>query len=682
MIGQTLSHFEITGKLGEGGMGIVYQAHDSVLDRDVAIKVLPEGLANDPDRLARLRREAKVLASLNHPNIAAIYSFETASPTGGTKERIPGGEVEPVAFLVMELVDGETASDLIAKGPIPVERSLEMAHQVCRALEAAHECGIVHRDLKPANIKIDASGRVKVLDFGLAKALASIESGADEDIVASASPTLTADMTEQGAVLGTAAYMSPEQAVGNAVDKRSDIWSFGCLLYEMLTGERAFRAPTNAETLASILKDAPNLDRLPNSADGAIAYLLKRCLQKDPLQRMRDIGEARILLEELRSGSVSFPTQRLSERSRALIWVPWLVAVAVVLVATFAFLKQDAIETSIQPGVKKLAIPLPDEAPFLPVERSALAISPDGSRVVFVGGSKSDFRLYSRDLAKSEVVALEQTRGGESPVFSPDGAWITFASNVSLRNIPVTGGSAQDLTFAPPVTRGFEWHGDKAILMTPNKASGLFEISLNDRTFKELTRRGNELLSGHCWPQLLPGGTQVLAASLPANVTSWDGAVILLLDLGAGTSRKLIEGGSFPRYVPTGHIVFARDGSLLANPFDISTGRLLGSSTVVVPDLLTDPTSGVAHFAFSNDGTLVYARGSSRPSSMRDLVWVDRNGIKERITSESKAYAYPRLSPSGEQVLMTIEGATDNVWTFDLDRGVLQRVTISGRQMT
>jgi len=682
MIGQTLSHFEITAKLGEGGMGVVYQAHDSVLDRDVAIKVLPERLAKNPERLTRLQREARVLASLNHPNIAAVYSFETAKPQGDTKEQFASATIDPVAFLVMELVDGETGSELIAKGPIPVERSLEIALEVCRGLEAAHESDVVHRDLKPANLKIDASDRVKILDFGLAKALASADSGLDEVAIASASPTLTADMTEEGAVLGTAAYMSPEQAVGGPLDKRSDIWSFGCLLYEMLTGEQAFRGPTNAETLASILRAEPDLERLPNSMSPAIAHLLERCLQKDPLRRMRDIGEARILLEDVRSGTVPFPSHESSEGKRAATWLPWLVAAAAVLVATIAFLRPGDVETPSPTGVKRLSISLPAQAPFLPIERSALAISPDGSQIVFVGGSKSDFRLYSRDLTESEVVALEQTQGGESPIFSPDGAWITFASTVSLRKLPVTGGSAQDLSFAPPVTRGFEWLDDNAILMSPNKASGLFEISLDDRKIKELTRRGSELLSGHCWPQLLPGGTQALAASLPANVSSWDGAVILLLDLESGTSRKLIEGGSFPRYVPSGHIVFARDGSLFANPFDISTGRLLGSSTVVIPDLLTDPTSGVAHFAFSNDGTLVYAHGGSRPSSMRDLVWVDRNGIEERISSEPRAYAYPRLSTSGEQVLMTIEGATDNVWTFDLGRGVLQRVTIVGRQMT
>ena len=445
MIGETLGHYRIVDKIGEGGMGVVYRAHDERLDRDVAIKVLPEAVAEDIQRLARFEREAKLLASLSHQNVATLHGLE---------------EHEGQRFLVMELAEGETLAERIKKGPIPVDDALEYARQIAEGLEAAHEQGIIHRDLKPANVMVSAEGKVKVLDFGLAKAFDPEASRPMSPESLAESPTLTADLTRGGVLLGSAPYMSPEQARGKPVDKRADIWAFGVILFEMLIGTRLFDGKTTSDILAAVLRAEPDWSKLPAQTPRPVGRLLRRCLDRDPRERLHDIADARLEIEEAITGPDWASTEQAGQpeptfRDRVRAAWPMLLATAVVgaLLAGGATWKFSEVRSTIPGPSMRLALNLPpgvtmsvsvvgDDGPWL-------AISPDGRSLVFVGGGEGRSQLYRRDLEQFDAIPMPGTEGGFHPFFSPDGGWVGFFADGKLKKIPLAGGPPQIIAEAP-----------------------------------------------------------------------------------------------------------------------------------------------------------------------------------------------------------------------------------------
>ncbi|MDA2930045.1 protein kinase [Acidobacteria bacterium AH-259-O06] len=674
MVGETISHYHIFEKLGEGGMGEVYRAEDTKLKREVAIKVLPQQFTQDPQRLARFAREAQLLASLNHPNIAAIYGLE---------------EADGVRFLVLELVEGVTLAERVAKGPLPVEEALEVCCQIAEGVEAAHEKGVIHRDLKPANVKITPEGQVKVLDFGLAKAFQRETPVAD----ISHSPTLTEEMTRSGVILGTAGYMSPEQARGKPVDKRTDIWAFGCVVYEMLSGKRTFEGEMVSDMMAVILRTEPDWDALPKKTPWKVRDLLRRCLQKDPLSRLRDIGDARIEIGEALtepsedSAMVKLVPGGLSQRV-----VSWSVAAAFALGAIVAGLTVWRITRPAPlPAAppKHLAITLPPTAPMeIETWRPALAISPDGNRLVYVANRGGKRQLYLRQMDDQEALPIPGTEDGYSPFFSPDGESIGFFAGWELKKVSLSGGPPVTLRGVPPVTRGATWGPDDTIIFTSNPNGGFARISaiggpLPNDAFSDapIRERGEQLLTSadreqgeysHRWPEFLPGGKAVLFTVDTGG--SFDNASIAVLSLESGDTKVLFPGGTNARYSPTGHIVFAQAGSLLAVPFDLERLEVTGPSVSILDGVMMEP-GGAAHFTLSRDGSLVYVPGGLLVPD-RKLVWVDRLGNVEPLLAEPKGYMTPSVSPDGQHVAVTIrEGSNYDIWVVEVRRGTLNPLT-------
>jgi Tol biopolymer transport system component len=649
--GSRLGPYEILSPLGAGGMGEVYRARDTTLNREVALKVLPDAFNLDPDRLARFKREAQVLASLNHPNIAAIYGFEAS------------GHVQA---LVLELVDGPTLADRIAQGPIPLDDALPIARQIAEALEAAHEQGIIHRDLKPANIKLRPDGAVKVLDFGLAKALESAP-GMRSDVTAS--PTVTTPaMTGMGVMLGTAAYMSPEQAKARSADKRSDLWAFGCVLYEMLTGKRAFEGEDVTDTLAAILRGEPDWTALPAKVPAAIRTLLRRCLEKDRKARIADISAALFVVNEPTILTLS------ASVSPAAPTVPWMTAWS--RVAAFAAVAVGAgavvgavVWFATRPAARRVtrfSITASGRA-ALTISGNAwdLAITPDGSRVVYSGNNGT--QLFVRALDTLEPVAIATGDTLRGPFVSPDGQWVGFADNRTLQKVAISGGPAIPLASLDGVLMGATWLPDDTIVFaTGRSASGLQRISANGGTPAALTRpdfaRGE---ADHLWPEALPGGRAVLF-TITAQTGSLDAAVIAVLDLRTHSSTTLLRGGSHAHYVASGHLVYTAAGTLRAMLFDLSHLGVRGLAVPVVPRLVTS-NSGAADFGVASDGTLVYVDAPSGGTG-RTLVWVDRTGKEEPIGAPARAYAQPRVSPDGKRVALYIADQQLDIWIWDLQR--------------
>jgi serine/threonine-protein kinase len=669
VIDSTISHYRITDKIGEGGMGEVYRAHDERLDRDVAIKVLPEEVAQDEARLARFEREAKLLASLNHTNIATLYGLE---------------EQEGQRFLVMELAEGETLAQRIKKGPIPVDDALPIALQIAEGLEAAHEQGIIHRDLKPANMMLSPEGLIKILDFGLAKAWAPEEGDAD----LTHSPTLTAQMTAAGVLLGTAAYMSPEQARGKSVDKRADIWAFGCVLWEMLTARRPFTGDTVTDTLGAIVKDEPDWERLPESTPPAARRVLRRCLAKDPQMRLQHIGDARIDLAEVeREGeSADLPEAIQRALSRRPRW-RWLL----VGLAAGGVLSALGLSTLLQPReharrpVRRYSISLPPDAPFRPTteyrSEPALALSPDGIWLVYVARGQSQYRLMRRrlDSLESEVVAGTENPQYEfgAPFFSPDGHWLGFEAFPFLKKVNLAGGLPENLCQARYVVSS-AWREDGAIVFGSWVPRGVYWVPEDGGTPQEVTlpdRDGGEVFRG--FPEPLPGGKGMLLTVYRAMGMA--GRKLAVLDLDSHELRILADRVPFGRYAPTGHIVFPQQGRLMAMPFDVDTLSATGE-----PVEVTEPGMGVRgrdplEWTFSNDGTLVYAQVRTDQYRDRSLVWVDRGG---RETPAGFPAPFPdsrgRLSPDRRRLAsghIDDESGEFDVWIHDLETGGSTRIT-------
>lgn len=654
MVGTTISHYKVIEKIGQGGMGEVYRAEDTNLSRDVAIKVLPEQFTQDPQRLARFEREAKLLASLNHPNIAAIYGFE---------------EADGVRFLALELVPGETLQERVARGPVPVEEAMEICRQIAEGVEAAHEKGVIHRDLKPANVKVTPEGKVKILDFGLAKAFEAEPPVTD----ISQSPTLTEEMTRAGVILGTAAYMSPEQAKGKPVDKRADIFAFGAVLYELLTGKRAFQGETITETIAAVLKSEPEWKALPAITPWRIQELLRRCLNKDPHDRLDGIANVRIeiklaLVEPATSSPIGVSGATQPARRG------WIVTVGLVLAgAAISSLAVWSLMRPAPPRLARFAISEPPNVFFAPGSTPTVTISPDGTRIVYVGQGS---QLYVRAVDQLDAVAL---RGGigVNPFISPDGNWVGFRGRLgddTLKKVSIHGGPPVVLSEGFGGIAGASWGADDSIIFGTEIPNGLFRVSAAGGEERELLTNLEEGESGHRWPQILPGGRTVLftveRGPGDANLE------IAALNLETGERKLLIPGGSNPHYAASGHIVYGADGMLRAVPLDLDAVEVKGDPIPVLEGVVTQ-VRGAAHFSLAEDGTLVYVPGTGGDvGEQLTFVWVDREGREEPVAAEPRAYQEFSLSPDGTKIAVRVIGPeNEDVWIYDLVRDIQMRLT-------
>ncbi|HSK08638.1 MAG TPA: protein kinase, partial [Vicinamibacterales bacterium] len=656
MIGSRLAHFEIAAKLGEGGMGVVYLAHDNRLGREVAIKVLPEAFVADQDRLARFEREARVLASLSHPNVAAIYEV---------------GEQVGTHFLVMELAAGEDLSERLARGPVPIHEALAIALQIAEALEAAHERGIVHRDLKPANIKVNAAGQVKVLDFGLAKALEP-ESAEPSHSALAASPTLTNRATQAGVLLGTAAYMSPEQARGKPADKRADIWAFGVVLWEMLTGRRLFAGETLSDVLAGILKTEPDWTAVPAGTPARVRTLLRRCLEHDAQLRLRDIGEARIALD--RPGDAE---EAGAERSAlAPPWrglLPWALVVVLTIAAGVA--SWNAIESkAVLPAPVRVTIAMTEDASVRLADRAmgaSVVIAPAGDRLAFVARGDGA-PIYVRRLDSLVAAPIPGTEGGQSPFFSPDGEWIGFFADGKLKKAALSGGAATTLADAAE-PRGGTWLEDGTIVFAPRVESPLLQVPANGGTptAKTTLEEGSEQLT-HRWPEGLPGGRGLLYTA-HTKTGSYDDASLVVLGPGGAAPRVLLQGGYHGRYLASGHIAYLHDQTLFAVPFDLDRLERVGPAVPVIQGVAGATLNGTAEFSAAHNGLLIYGTAVASP---RALSWLDASGRLTPLRDEPASYRALRLSPTGDRAALAIEheGRSD-IWILDLARENLSRMT-------
>jgi eukaryotic-like serine/threonine-protein kinase len=656
VIGRRIGPYVIDAWLGSGGMGDVYRARDLNLHRDVALKILPELFAVDPDRLARFKREAQVLASLNHPNIAAIYGFEEWNHS-------PGSGSTPA--LALELVEGPTLAVRIAQGSIPLDEALPIARQIAEALEAAHEHGIIHRDLKPANIKLRPDGTVKLLDFGLAKAMQP-EAVPAGDVTPASMPRVVA-----GVILGTAAYVSPEQAKGRQADKRSDVWAFGAVLYEMLSGRRAFEGESTAEILASIVGKDVDLTALPASTPESVRHLIVRCLSRDVRQRLRDVGEARIALEEPLATAVGEAEIVATLRPPRRVWRRAIsLALAVIFTAAIAAAFAWYLRPVPTLGVTRFSFTLPEgQVLSRGIGRHSIAISPDGAQMVYSSVPAGLHLRSMSQLAAKVIAGTEVFSRVTEPVFSPDGRSVAFYADQALKRIAVAGGSP--VTIAPVGTPyGISW-GPAGIVFGQGR-DGIMRVSANGGK-PEMLVSVEEGQEAH-GPQLLPGGQHVLFTLASGTAGDrWNKARIVVQSLTSGKRVTLIDGGSDARYVSTGHIVYALRGIVYAVAFDLQRLELTGSPMPIVEGVsrATGSQTGAAHFSVSDTGSLVYIPGSVAAAAglgeTLQLALIDRSGRVEPLPLAPDAYLMPRVSPDGGRIVFgTDDGTEAIVWVYDL----------------
>ncbi len=656
-------------------MGEVFRARDTRLNRDVAIKVLPDSFASDPERLARLTREAQTLASLNHPNVAHIHGLEES-----------GG----VRALVMELVEGEDLSQRIARGPMPFDEALPIAKQIADALEAAHEHGIIHRDLKPANIHVRPDGTVKVLDFGLAKAM---EPTGVASPSASQSPTITTPaMTQAGMILGTAAYMSPEQARGQSVDRRTDVWAFGCVLFEMLAGRSAFGGDTLSDTLASVLTRAPHWTALPAAVPSGVTRLIRRCLEKDLRRRLRDIGDARIEIEDAleapaRESIPAASTRAVSRRTA----IGTLVGAAAGAAAVGVFTLRGGRAAGGR-DLMRFSIALPAGHFVTSSFLSRIALSPDGTHIacnaVFPNQINAERTAASRGgILIRSIRELDWKPLGEgvspgSPFFSPDGQWVGVVQAVEaqrLRKYAVSGGAPATLTtFSNSQPSGASWASNDVIYFVSSTPGGIVRVSGQGGDPVEVCpidfAKGERT---HRTPHALPGGSAVLFAVATSESESYDDASIAVFSADTGQRKVLVEGGLYPRYSRSGHVVYGRNGTLFAVPFDADRLQVTGQPSAVLEGVMMSRNTGVANFDISASGDLLYVPGKA-DGGARTLHWVDRSGKTEKLPLQSRSYLHPRISPDGRRLAIEVEGSSHDVFVYDFTSGVLTNLTADG----
>jgi serine/threonine-protein kinase len=673
--GAKLGHYEIVAPVGAGGMGEVYRARDTRLGREVAIKVLPEAFSSDRERLARLQREAQMLATLNHPNIAGIYALE---------------ESGVARFLALEFVPGETLAALLAaRGALPVSEALAIAGQLAEALEAAHEKGVVHRDLKPANIKLTPEGKVKVLDFGLAKLFAPEASSAEM----THSPTLSVVATRAGVLLGTAAYMSPEQARGKSLDRRTDIWAFGCVLFELLTGRQAFAGETVSDAVAVILTREPDWQSLPPATPPRVRELLRRCLQKDAGHRLRDMGDARIEIEEIRAGQGSgiVPSVAAADSgfaapvASASFWArPVTLGRAAGAALSLAGVLSLLVWVGVRGGqqapspVLRVSIPTPKGENLFQINQPLVAISPDSRTVVFVAGHSGESQLFLRSLDQLEATPIPGTQGARNPLFSPNGEWIGFFAGGKLKKISVRGGSALPLCDAAPEdSRGASWGDDGYIYFTPAFVGGIVRVAESGGKLEAVTTPDEKTGERtHRWPELLPGGKALLytLGSIKSPDYYFD-AQIAVRSLATSQTKVLVDGGTNAHYLPSGHLLYSTASGLVAVPFDVGKLELTGPPIPLTEQILASVDTGAMHYAVSREGVLAYAPGEA-PNAERALVWLDLKGKAEPLAAPRRSYYEPTLSPDGKRVAVTLPGPrNDDIWLLDIQRNTLTRLT-------
>jgi serine/threonine protein kinase/Tol biopolymer transport system component len=654
LVGQKLGDFEIREMIGQGGMGVVYLARDTKLDRSVAIKSIPTGLTDNATAQTRFQREARLLASLNHPNIAVIHDLI---------------EQETLGYLVLEYVPGQTLSEQITKGPLKLQEALTIALQIAEAVAAAHEHDVVHRDLKPGNIKITSDGRVKVLDFGLAKALGGEASDQHSTI------------TEPGRVMGTPAYMSPEQARGKPTDKRSDIWSFGCVLYEMLTGKAPFEGETISDTLAGILEHEPDWQAVPQSTPANIQVLLRRCLEKDPHRRLQHIGDAAIEISETLNvptivPPVTIPSISLKRETTAKansLKIAMMVAVIIIIVLssiTLWFILERRTQPSSQQirQVSALDVIIPEDismAAHNPMDFSPMAISPDGTHIAFVGRKAGAKQLYVRPLNQDEVIAVKGTDGATTAFFSPDSQWLGYATMTRLWKVALSGGQPIPICDVTNVLNAF-WAKDDTIFFASDQYMGIARVKASGSKPELVTEREGPRELWHMDPEVLPGGKAIIFCTHdgcgPGGFRN-----IVVQSLVTGERKTLVEGAGFPRYARSGHLVYESGGVMLAAPFDIDTD--FDSLKITVPGVRIE---GIRYGRFSRQGTLAWV---PVPPPERMLLWVDREGNETPVINERKQYWGPRVSPDGNRLAFWIGGPDSHVWILDLQTRVMEQLT-------
>jgi len=643
MIGQTISHYKILAKLGEGGMGVVYKAEDTRLKRIVALKFLSD-IALGGEEKSRFLREAQAAAALNHPNICTIYAID---------------EVDSQMFIAMEFIEGQSLREKIEDGPSKIEDAIKFAVQVADGLQAAHGKGITHRDIKSANIMITEKNQVKIMDFGLAK----LARGGTM-------------LTKEGMTLGTAAYMSPEQARGEVVDHRTDIWSLGVVLYEMISGRLPFRGEYESAMMYSILNEEPEpLTSLRSNVPMDLERVVAKMLAKNPAERYQHVDELPVDLKSIDlkaagTSKISIAKVTRQAEKQSAFWpraIPWSIAVLFAMVALIAILVLQRRTPSPSP-VKRSSINLPESAPIAPIGsaplgigRPALALSPDGSNLVYVADVGGETQLYRRPMDQFEAAPIPGTEGAYNPFFSPDGQWIGFFSGNELKKVSISAGAPVSLC---EVTNpyGASWSADNRIIFANFEGRQLLWISASGGRPQVLT----EKQSFYNWPEILPGGKAVLVAGyLGLGISNF------LID--TGEEKTLLDRGSNPRYLSTGHLVYAYDGRLEAVPFDLANLKVTGSPVPVLDNIRIEATAGATQYAISNDGALVYLPGVFQGESK--LIWLDRKGHAEQLQFPAKTYGAFELSPDGKRLAIAVQNTKWDVWIFDLLRGSRSKLT-------